>query len=161
MKHLYKIIILLLFITNIGIAQNGSIKLFSTLSHYNGIVDYKKLQGNGDGAMIYLHTHTINNIAIGVFYAYNFTSLENYKPVTHSYIAFTTFYEIYHIQNTAFIAVKTKINDVTENSRENKYEPTICGGLIFTYDRYFFKPLFKIDVTPKSITLTTGIGIGI
>ena len=154
MKHLYKIVTLLLLITNISIAQHSRFKLFTTRGHYNGGIQ----KGSQHGIMLYLHTHTVDNSGVGVFWAYDYTSLDDYEERNSADIGFTLFYRFYYIHSAVYFGVSSEIKYVSESSRENKYKPTVCGGLLLTYDEFFFKPIIKTTITPKSFTLTGGIG---
>lgn len=153
MKHLYKIVTLLLIITNVSIAESR-LKLFTVYSQYN----QDQTQENFNGVMLYLHTHAIDNSGIGLMYSYEYIALEHPDTARYSYITPTIFYREFGFHGAVFIGIKSKIKSVTDSSRENKYEPTICGGIMLIYERYFLKPIVRMDITPKSFTLTGGIG---
>lgn len=153
MKYLYIIVILLLILTNISIAQNH-LKLFTVFSQYN----QDHTQKNFNGVMLYLHTHAIDNSGIGLMYSYEYISLEHPDSTRYSYITPTIFYREFGFHGAVFVGIKSKIKSVTDRSRENKYEPTICGGIMLIYERYFLKPIVRMDITPQSFTFTGGIG---
>ncbi|RKU29778.1 hypothetical protein C6497_05395 [Candidatus Poribacteria bacterium] len=69
--------------------------------------------------MLYLHTHTADNSGVGVFWTYDYTSLDDYEERTSTDIGFTLFYRLYYIHSAVYFGIHREIHYVPESSREN------------------------------------------